>query len=450
MSKKIIADQVIIVGGGFAGLLAARVLSDHFKKIIIIEKDLISDEHVFDARAGVPQAQQSHFLTTRGAEVVQNLFPDFEKTLVAHGGHKVDLMLDWKHFQQGHWMPRFAGNKSLYIQSRPLLEGCIRSLLKNDNIEYFYQHEAIGLLANPKLNRITGVRCKNLKNNEELNIYADLIIDTSGRTSHFPEWLEGLGYQKPEREEVMIDVVYLSRQFLLPENYQPDWSLLTIFRTIPKKKSATTVLLESTSNKKTCLVTLMGQHGDFPVNSEEGFFDFAQQLETPELYNLLRESTPISPLLPFKIPVCWRLHYETMSKLPSGLITIGDSMCAMDPIYGQGMSTAALETKLLADILAANVDGKVETICRDYYKLVNSVLDNPWKSQSFIDFLYPETIGKRPFGFTLKKYYYNLVVKALRDPFVWQRLVELKNLEKSQRSLYSPRMLVKVLPKIFS
>ncbi len=43
-------EKAIVLGGGFTGLLAAKVLSEHFKEIIIIERDAQADVENTSAR----------------------------------------------------------------------------------------------------------------------------------------------------------------------------------------------------------------------------------------------------------------------------------------------------------------------------------------------------------------------------------------------------------------
>ena len=75
--------KAIVIGGSIAGLLAARVLSDYFKEIILIEKDNYVEGN--KVRNGVPQANHVHILLVKGKEIILDFFPELEKDLVKRG-----------------------------------------------------------------------------------------------------------------------------------------------------------------------------------------------------------------------------------------------------------------------------------------------------------------------------------------------------------------------------
>ena len=53
-------SHAVVIGGSLAGMLAARVLSDHFDQVTIIERDRFPDEPI--SRPGLPQARHLHVL----------------------------------------------------------------------------------------------------------------------------------------------------------------------------------------------------------------------------------------------------------------------------------------------------------------------------------------------------------------------------------------------------
>jgi 2-polyprenyl-6-methoxyphenol hydroxylase-like FAD-dependent oxidoreductase len=71
------------VGGGLTGLLAARVLADHFERVSIVDRDRFPDRPTF--RAGVPQSRHIHTRLMRGRQILEQLFPGLGAELATRG-----------------------------------------------------------------------------------------------------------------------------------------------------------------------------------------------------------------------------------------------------------------------------------------------------------------------------------------------------------------------------
>jgi monoamine oxidase len=59
--------RAVVIGGGIAGLLATRALSDHSEEVTLVEKDAPAVGGR-DPRKGVPQGNHVHVLLTHGRE----------------------------------------------------------------------------------------------------------------------------------------------------------------------------------------------------------------------------------------------------------------------------------------------------------------------------------------------------------------------------------------------
>ena len=56
-----------------AGLLAARVLSDYFESVTVVERDQLSTNA--EVRKGIPQGKHIHILMCKGTDILSELFP---------------------------------------------------------------------------------------------------------------------------------------------------------------------------------------------------------------------------------------------------------------------------------------------------------------------------------------------------------------------------------------
>jgi 2-polyprenyl-6-methoxyphenol hydroxylase-like FAD-dependent oxidoreductase len=78
-----LGERAIVLGASMGGLLAARVLADFFQTVTVIERDELPDDPV--NRRGVPQGRHVHALLSRGAQILDELFPGLLDELVAAG-----------------------------------------------------------------------------------------------------------------------------------------------------------------------------------------------------------------------------------------------------------------------------------------------------------------------------------------------------------------------------
>src|SRR5450755_3505763 len=117
-------QHVVVIGASMAGLLASRVLADHFEQVTIIERDRLPQEA--QPRKGVPQGRHVHILLHRGASVMKELFSDLFPALIQDGSIPIDTVADFHWYNFGAWKTRFKSGITFYCQSRPLLEGHVR------------------------------------------------------------------------------------------------------------------------------------------------------------------------------------------------------------------------------------------------------------------------------------------------------------------------------------
>ena len=137
------------------------------------------------------------------------------------------------------------------------------------------------------------------------------------------------------------------------------------------------------------MVTLAGILGDHPPTDPDGFLDFARSLQFPDSADAIRDAEPLDDPVPFRFPASVRHRYERLNRFPDGLLVMGDAVCSFNPIYGQGMSVAALEALALRRHLERNAEPRPHRFFRDLARVV----DVPWDMAVGGDLVFPGRPG---------------------------------------------------------
>jgi 2-polyprenyl-6-methoxyphenol hydroxylase-like FAD-dependent oxidoreductase len=86
-------DHALVIGGSVAGLCAARVLSDFFEQVTVLERDT-NPKDVAD-RPGVPHGRLFHWLLKRGLIELEVLFPGFQELMQGRGASPLEMVVNF-------------------------------------------------------------------------------------------------------------------------------------------------------------------------------------------------------------------------------------------------------------------------------------------------------------------------------------------------------------------
>lgn len=458
-------QHAVILGASMAGLLTAAALSRRYDSVTVVERDVLPQEPAH--RRGVPQSHHTHALLTRGVEILEELLPGLRAQLVAAGAQEGDLLADVRWLVAGHRLSRAHIGQPQLFCGRELLEGVVRARVRQlRGVTFTDGTDVAGLVASADRRRVTGVRVDaardaadpagagagdasgKSKSKDKGNavrdgdaarvIPADLVVDATGRGSRTPKWLQELGYAPPPVERMTVDVAYATRPYRLPDGFLKHDRLVLIGWTPDSPRAGTVVSVEGGRH----LVTLAGLLGDRPPTEPQAFEEFARTLQFPDVADAVRAGEPLGDPVAFRYPSNLRHRYEMLGDFPEGLLVLGDAFCAFNPIYGQGMTTAALQVRALAELLA----DKQRPDWRSYFKAAAAAVDDPWDITTGSDLAFPGVRGRRTARsrFT-SAYLARLHAAAEADPALSEAFVQVTGLVAPPRSLLRPSLAARVL-----
>jgi hypothetical protein len=245
----------------------------------------------------------------------------------------------------------------------------LRRLTSHANVTLRENKPVIGLLFTPDGARVIGVRTTGA----DSVLYADLIVDTCGRHSSLPDWLARLpGGTVSRVTETIVEsgTHYISRWFHLEPRDTPDWHC---FSTAAAAGTRRSVMMMRAEEDRWGVVLLAALSDPLP-SDDAGFLDFAAGLGDGALSATLARARPISPIHRYRQTPNRLRHYDRLTAWPAGLVAIADSVCALDPYFGLGMTVAARGADCLRQHLA---EGREPGL--GFQKTLASMVAKPWR-----------------------------------------------------------------------
>jgi 2-polyprenyl-6-methoxyphenol hydroxylase-like FAD-dependent oxidoreductase len=435
--------HAVVVGGSMAGLVAARVLAGHFDRVTVIERDRLPDGA--DHRKGVPQGRQLHALLARGRDVLEALFPGFGQELLAAGAVPVRMPGDVLTLTKAGWLDRRARGWTALSASRPLIEATVRRrLLALPGITLLDGHEATALGASRDGRVVRGVTFRRVDRDDGVTYAdADLVVDASGRGSRAVPWLTELGYPAPEATRVDPDIAYATRSYRIPDGFTADWKAVML-TSRPPTMPRTGYLWPIEGGQ--WMVALMGAGGQHPPTDEEGHAAYLRSLSSPLIAEAVAAAEPVTEIRGHRGTTNRQWHFERMPRWPERFVVLGDAVCAFNPIYGQGMTTAAVGAETLDACLrrqrlrrpAGDLDGLAARFQR---ALARSNAD-AWMFSTGEDLRFPTTTGMTA-GRVLRaqhRYLDRIEAASTRDPAVGDVYARAFGMLERPTALFRPRM----------
>jgi 2-polyprenyl-6-methoxyphenol hydroxylase-like FAD-dependent oxidoreductase len=429
-------------------MLAARVLSAHFDRVTLLERDRFPETPA--ARKGLPQGRHVHGLLERGREAMERFLPGLTGELVRAGAESLDWTRDIAWMGPYGWYVRFPGDLRQLACTRDLIDWAVRRRVAAiSNVRIHQGAQVAELIRGPGDGaRIAGVRIRprmadTAFGRREAELAADLVVVADGRNSRLPEWLTALGYEPPKETVVNSFQGYASRFYRAPADFEPDWKGLYIQQAPPADPRGGLVVPVEGGR---WLVSLVGGDGDYPPTDEAGFLGFARSLRSPALYEAITGAEPLSPIAGQRATENRLRHYDRLGQFPDGVVAVGDAVCAFNPVYGQGMTAAALGAEVLDHWLRNESWHRGPARSRAFQRRLARATATAWQLSSGADHRFPTTEGSSQGRVArLTGHYLAGVMRvATRWPWVRRRLVEVLHLLRPPSALFGPGVLARL------
>ncbi|MFD6156306.1 NAD(P)/FAD-dependent oxidoreductase [Nocardia sp. NPDC060256] len=425
------SQHAVVLGAGIAGLLAARVLSDHFAQVTIVERDNVEGAEV---RRGVPQARHLHGLLDRGRTIIEQLYPGFTSELAERGATTAEALVGTRWYVGGLRVAPTSTGLTSVMATRPLLESVLRQRTLAAPGVRLCEGAARGLIGDAR--RVHAVSVSGAYGTQAYP--ADLVVDATGRGSRAPVWLTALGAQAPAEDQLEVDLGYASRMFRRTPG-QLDGHSSVIISTGANGRGGGSIRVEGDRWH----VTLAGMLGDHPPTDPIGFAAFASTISAPDIHQIVTTSEPLGAAVPhrFRSPV--RRRFERLDAVPQGFLVLGDALCSFNPLYAQGMAVAAQQALTLRDCLRGGADAELPA---RFYSAAGKVVDVAWQLAAGADLGHPGVLGSRTPRTRLTNAYVARVHRAAHvDSLVARTFMRVANLVEPPTALLHPRVASRIL-----
>ncbi|MFC6981900.1 NAD(P)/FAD-dependent oxidoreductase [Streptomyces cirratus] len=435
--------RAVVIGGGYAGLLAARVLADHFAEVLVLERDVV--DRTTGAHPTAPQSYHAHAMLAKGAQTLELLFPGLRAELEQLGAPVYDYGERISFLLPTGYAVRTSTGVRIQSFTRDELELRIRSrVLDLARVQVLCRTRVVGLGRGPD-GRIEGIRYRSEEGGERA-VAADLVVDASGRTTSIDDWLGEARLPVSARKTVKAKITYTTMVFdRAPGDKDYDLAYQMTFAPSVRRGGA---MLAVERGRWVCSLFGFEQH---PPADPDGFLEYARSLDNPRLAEQIARRSRHDGLHRYTNPgSTWRLHHRNPG-WPEGLIAIGDALCVFNPVYGQGLTVAAIEADALGSLLRRRCSAGtgLAGLSQEYLRTAAGIIKVPWSLSTTSDLMWSPAGQPLAARFA---HWYNQQVFALarHDADVWTRFVKVANMTAPSSLLMHPSVVAKIVRQVLT
>ncbi len=437
----------VVIGGSIGGIAAAKVLTESFDNVIVLEKDAPHSRR--EGRPGAAQGWHLHHLLTAGQIELERIFPGIVDDMVTEGAFKVDMAAQYRIRLGGEWKKPGTSDIEIVCAGRPLLEWCVRRRLDDEpRVSYRYESEVADLVYDRENDAVIGVAVD--RDGQTEVIPAEFVVDASGKNTRVPEFLERNGIGAPEVEQDIINCFYSTMQHRVPPERQWQDKVMVICYAYRPYEDTYAAQYYTDSSRTILSTSLVAYNCYSPPRTAQEFREFADQMPSPVVGENIDGLEPASPIYNFRYPNMMRLRYEKKRNLPRALLAVGDAYTSADPVSGLGMTLALKEVRELQLLLGKLGPGHPD-LPRRYYRKIAKMADTAWfviREQNLRFDWIKDVDVKRPFYFRALTWYMDRVMELVHDDLdAYREFLAVVHLVKPPAALMTPKVAGKVIGK---
>nr|WP_157527185.1 FAD-dependent monooxygenase [Kibdelosporangium sp. MJ126-NF4] len=434
--------NAVIVGAGIGGLAAAQAVAADFDNVTIVERDVLTPDT--SSRNGVRHGHHYHGLV--GQELFARLFPGILDKMEERGAPRVDMTADVRASYFGNQLLCESTGLQALMTSQPFLEKHLRNEVASlSNVSIFDRCTAGRIITASKNRHVTGIHVSfhETPDTSPQLFPADLVVDATGRAARARTWLSDLGLARPIEESTAIRCTYTTCHFSAPPDaFGPQRTIVAG----PTPQCPRGFFLAAQEDSR-WVFSLFGYGPENkPSNNLDEFLTYSRDIVPPDVWDAMRQLQPDDQIVSFHYPATRRLHYQRHHNMPEGLVCVGDSLCTTSPIYGAGMTMAAMQALILKECLR---DHPRELQGRFHRKVYNTMRPI-WHFTRIADSVMPG-VSKRPefVNRLVGKLMTSTTAAAAHDLDVMTAIVKALTFNGSPSKLLKPKILHSIVAEIF-
>ncbi|KAG8971214.1 hypothetical protein FRC05_011408 [Tulasnella sp. 425] len=366
--------RAIVCGGSFAGLMTARMLTDHFEEVVVIEAEETFED---GSRKGtnLMQHNQLHAFGVLVLSTWRKLWPDADNYIKEADG-RVTLCNNNLYYGRAVNLPPGFSHEWVNF-CRPTAEAVLRKMARTHPRIRFVHGSVTGLIPSKDgSDTVTGVTYKllgALATEEEQPLDGAFVVDATGLACRGSKWIDSLGYQSPRRDyydpygAYTTAVVQLTPEAIAKIPWPKPYNEVGWILAVPCEvgfETRSNYITRWDGDRISFLQSTFNDAEQTPKTKAE-VYAWARSLPMEPwqetLLDIMEEDIEDMEIYRCRLGQFYHLRYDLSKRLPQNFVPIGDAVMKLNPVYGQGGTKACMDVCSLDGVLRRSRRGNQPT-----------------------------------------------------------------------------------------